>query len=75
MHANGASAFFIVVYLHVARGLWHSSYVEPRLLAWIVGVVLLVAMIITAFLGYVLVYGQMSLWGATVITSMVSAIP
>ena len=75
MHANGASMFFIVVYLHLFRGLYYGSYVRPRELVWIVGVVILLLMILTAFIGYVLPWGQMSFWGATVITSLASAIP
>jgi ubiquinol-cytochrome c reductase cytochrome b subunit len=75
MHANGASMFFIVVYLHMFRGLYYGSYASPRELVWIVGVVLFLLMIITAFIGYVLPWGQMSFWGATVITSLASAIP
>nr|YP_001315106.1 apocytochrome b [Chlorokybus atmophyticus]ABO15095.1 apocytochrome b [Chlorokybus atmophyticus] len=75
MHANGASMFFIVVYLHMFRGLYYGSYVSPRETVWIVGVILLLLMIITAFIGYVLPWGQMSFWGATVITSLASAIP
>jgi ubiquinol-cytochrome c reductase cytochrome b subunit len=75
MHANGASMFFIVVYLHMFRGLYYGSYASPREFVWIVGVVLFLLMIITAFIGYVLPWGQMSFWGATVITSLASAIP
>jgi len=75
MHANGASMFFIVVYLHLFRGLYFGSYASPRELVWIVGVVILLLMILTAFIGYVLPWGQMSFWGATVITSLASAIP
>ena len=75
MHANGASMFFIVVYLHMFRGLYYGSYAQPRELLWCVGVVILLLMIITAFIGYVLPWGQMSFWGATVITSLASAIP
>lgn len=75
MHANGASLFFIVVYMHLFRGLYYSSYTQPRELVWLVGVVILLVMILTAFIGYVLPWGQMSLWGATVITSLASAIP
>jgi ubiquinol-cytochrome c reductase cytochrome b subunit len=75
LHANGASMFFIVVYLHILRGLYYGSYASPRELVWIVGVVILLLMIITAFIGYVLPWGQMSFWGATVITSLASAIP
>ena len=75
MHANGASMFFIVVYLHLLRGLYYGSYTSPRELVWIVGVIILLLMILTAFIGYVLPWGQMSFWGATVITSLASAIP
>nr|YP_009647084.1 apocytochrome b [Chloroparvula japonica]QBX98763.1 apocytochrome b [Chloroparvula japonica] len=75
MHANGASMFFIVVYIHMFRGLYYGSYASPRELVWILGVVILLLMIITAFIGYVLPWGQMSFWGATVITSLASAIP
>ena len=75
IHANGASMFFIVVYAHVCRGLYYGSYMEPRELLWCSGVVLLLLMMATAFTGYVLPWGQMSLWGATVITNMVTAIP
>lgn len=75
IHANVASFFFIFVYLHVARGLYYGSYKSPRVLLWSIGVVILILMMAIAFLGYVLPYGQMSLWGATVITNMLSAIP
>nr|YP_010947449.1 apocytochrome B [Mimica arnoldii]WGO62535.1 apocytochrome B [Mimica arnoldii] len=75
IHANGASMFFIVVYIHIFRGLYFGSYTKPRSLAWVLGVLILLLMIITAFIGYVLPWGQMSLWGATVITNLVSAIP
>jgi len=75
VHANVASFFFIFVYGHIARGLYYSSYKSPRVLVWSIGVIILVLMIATAFLGYVLPYGQMSLWGATVITNLLSAIP
>ena len=75
MHANGASFFFIVVYVHMFRGLYYGSYASPRELVWCVGVIILLLMIITAFIGYVLPWGQMSFWGATVITSLASAIP
>lgn len=74
-HANTASFFFICVYLHIARGLYYGSYRSPRTLPWSIGVIILVLMMATAFLGYVLPYGQMSLWGATVITNLLSAIP
>jgi ubiquinol-cytochrome c reductase cytochrome b subunit len=75
IHANGASMFFIVVYAHTCRGLYYGSYMKPRELLWCSGVVLLLLMMATAFTGYVLPWGQMSLWGATVITSMVTVIP
>jgi ubiquinol-cytochrome c reductase cytochrome b subunit len=68
-HANGASIFFIVVYLHIFRGLFFGSYLATRELLWCSGVLILLLMIITAFLGYILPWGQMSLWGATVITN------
>jgi len=74
-HANVASFFFIFVYAHMARGLYYNSYKSPRVAPWTIGVIILVLMIATAFLGYCLVYGQMSLWGATVITNLLSAIP
>nr|WCH57853.1 apocytochrome b [Caulacanthus ustulatus] len=75
IHANGASMFFIVVYIHIFRGLYFGSYAKPRHMVWVIGVIILLLMIITAFIGYVLPWGQMSLWGATVITNLVSAIP
>ncbi len=75
IHANGASMFFIVVYAHIGRGLYYGSYMEPRELLWCSGVILLLLMMGTAFTGYVLPWGQMSFWGATVITNMVTAIP
>ena len=75
LHANTASAFFFLVYLHIGRNLYYGSYKAPRTLAFTIGVVMLVVMILTGFLGYVLPYGQMSLWGATVITNLMSAIP
>ena len=75
LHANTASAFFFILYLHVGRGLYYGSYKSPRTLTWIIGTVIVVLMMATAFLGYVLPYGQMSLWGATVITNLMSAIP
>ena len=74
-HANVASFFFIFVYCHIARGLYYSSYKSPRVMLWSIGVIILIVMMATAFLGYVLPYGQMSLWGATVITNLLSAIP
>ena len=75
LHSNTASAFFFLVYLHIGRGLYYGSYRAPRTLVWTIGVVIFLLMIITGFLGYVLPYGQMSLWGATVITNLMSAIP
>lgn len=75
MHANGASMFFICVYIHIARGLYYGSYTKPRELLWSVGVIIFLMMMGTAFIGYVLPWGQMSFWGATVITNMLSAIP
>ena len=75
LHMNGASMFFIVVYLHMFRGLYYGSYKKPRELLWIMGVVILLLMMATAFMGYVLPWGQMSFWGATVITNLFSAIP
>lgn len=75
IHANGASMFFIVVYIHIFRGLYFGSYSKPKQGVWVIGVIIFLLMIITAFIGYVLPWGQMSLWGATVITNLVSAIP
>ena len=74
-HANGAGFFFICVYTHMARGLYYGSYKSPRVIVWSIGVVIFLVMIITAFMGYCLVYGQMSHWGVTVITNLVTAIP
>lgn len=75
LHSNTASAFFFLVYLHIGRGLYYGSYRAPRTMAWVIGTIILILMIGTGFLGYVLPYGQMSLWGATVITNLISAIP
>ena len=75
MHANGASMFFIVVYCHIFRGLYYGSYMQPRQLLWCSGVIIFILMMATAFMGYVLPWGQMSFWGATVITSLVTAVP
>lgn len=75
LHANGASLFFIVVYCHIFRGLYYGSYMFPRQKLWISGVVIFLLMMATAFMGYVLPWGQMSFWGATVITNLFSAIP
>jgi len=74
-HSNGASMFFIVVYIHMFRGLYYGSYKAPRELLWQIGVVILLLMMATAFMGYVLPWGQMSFWGAKVITNLFSAIP
>ena len=75
IHMNAASFFFIVVYIHIFRGLYYGSYKAPRELLWILGVVIFLLMMATAFMGYVLPWGQMSFWGATVITNLFSAIP
>jgi ubiquinol-cytochrome c reductase cytochrome b subunit len=75
IHMNGASFFFIVTYIHLFRGLYYGSYKAPRELLWMLGVVILLLMMATAFMGYVLPWGQMSFWGATVITNLFSAIP
>jgi quinol-cytochrome oxidoreductase complex cytochrome b subunit len=75
IHANGASMFFMVVYGHICRGLYYGSYMKPREALWCSGVVLYLLMMATAFTGYVLPWGQMSFWGATVITSMVTVVP
>ena len=75
VHANGASMFFLAVYIHIFRGLYYGSYKAPREILWILGVVLLLLMMATAFMGYVLPWGQMSFWAATVITNLFSAIP
>ena len=75
IHMNGASFFFIVVYIHIFRGLYYGSYKAPRELLWMLGVVILLLMMATAFMGYVLPWGQMSFWGAKVITNLFSAVP
>jgi quinol-cytochrome oxidoreductase complex cytochrome b subunit len=75
IHMNAASFFFIVVYIHIFRGLYYGSYKAPRELLWMLGVVIFLLMMATAFMGYVLPWGQMSFWGATVITNLFSAIP
>jgi ubiquinol-cytochrome c reductase cytochrome b subunit len=75
IHANGASMFFLVVYIHMFRGLYYGSYMYPRQTLWISGVVIFILMMATAFMGYVLPWGQMSFWAATVITNLFSAIP
>jgi len=70
LHANGASMFFIVVYSHIFRGLYYGSFINPRGWLWATGVVIFLLMMATAFMGYVLPWGQMSFWGATVITNL-----
>jgi len=75
MHSTGASAFFLVIYLHMFRGLMYGSYRKPRELLWIIGMIIYVAMMATAFMGYLLPWGQMSLWGAAVIVNLFQAIP
>jgi ubiquinol-cytochrome c reductase cytochrome b subunit len=75
IHAVGASAFFFIIYMHLGRGLYYGSYKKPRELLWIVGVIILLVMQATAFFGYLLPWGQMSYWGATVITNLFGAVP
>jgi quinol-cytochrome oxidoreductase complex cytochrome b subunit len=75
LHSNGASMFFVAVYIHIGRGMYYGSYKEPREVLWILGVILYLLMMATGFLGYTLPWGQMSFWGATVITNFFSAIP
>lgn len=75
LHSNGASMFFIAVYIHMFRGLYYGSYKEPREVLWILGVIIYLLMMATGFMGYVLPWGQMSFWGATVITNLFGAIP
>lgn len=75
IHANGGSMFFTVVFIHIFRGLYYGSYKAPREVLWMLGVIILLLMMATAFMGYVLPWGQMSFWGATVITNLFSAIP
>lgn len=75
MHSTGASAFFIVIYLHMYRGLLYGSYQKPRELVWLLGMVLFILLLAEAFFGYLLPWGQMSYWGAEVITSLIGAIP
>ncbi len=75
MHSNGASMFFLAVYIHIFRGMYYGSYKAPREVLWILGVIIFLLMMATAFMGYVLPWGQMSFWGATVITNLFSAIP
>jgi len=75
LHANGASFFFVAVYLHIMRNLYYGSYVRPRELLWTTGIIIFFLMMGTGFMGYVLPFGQMSLWAATVITNLVSSVP
>ena len=75
MHSTGASAFFIVVYLHMFRGMMYGSYQKPRELIWLFGMLIFLALMAEAFMGYLLPWGQMSYWGAQVIISLFSAIP
>jgi ubiquinol-cytochrome c reductase cytochrome b subunit len=75
VHMNGASFFFIAVYIHIFRGMYYGSYKQPREILWMIGVVIMLLMMATAFMGYVLPWGQMSFWGATVITNLFSAVP
>src|SRR6476661_3911810 len=75
MHAVGASMFFLAVYIHIFRGLYYGSYKTPREVLWMIGVLILLVMMATAFMGYVLPWGQLSFWGAKVITNLFSAIP
>ncbi len=74
MHANGASMFFLAVYIHIARGMYYGSYKAPREILWILGVLIFLAMMATAFMGYSLVWGQMSFWAVTVITNLFSSL-
>ncbi|MET0529470.1 MAG: cytochrome b N-terminal domain-containing protein, partial [Microvirga sp.] len=75
LHANGASMFFVAVYIHIFRNFYYGSYKAPREVLYILGVIIFILMMATAFMGYVLPWGQMSFWGATVITNLFSAIP
>ena len=75
LHANGASMFFLAVYLHILRGIYYGSYKAPREVLWLLGCVIYVLMMATAFMGYVLPWGQMSFWGAKVITNLLGAFP
>lgn len=75
VHANGASMFFIVVYIHIFRGMYYGSYKAPREVLWMLGLIIYLLMMATGFMGYVLPWGQMSFWGATVITNLFSAVP
>ena len=75
LHANGSSMFFLAVYIHIFRALFYGSYKAPREMIWIIGMLIYLLMMATAFMGYVLPWGQMSFWAATVITNLFSAIP
>ncbi len=75
IHSNGASMFFLAVYIHIFRSLFYGSYKSPREVIWIIGLMIYLLMMAAAFMGYVLPWGQMSFWGATVITNLFSAIP
>jgi ubiquinol-cytochrome c reductase cytochrome b subunit len=75
LHSNGASFFFIILYIHIAKGLYYKSYMYPRQNIWYSGMIIFILVMGTSFLGYVLPWGQMSFWGATVITSLVTVIP
>jgi ubiquinol-cytochrome c reductase cytochrome b subunit len=75
VHANGAAAFFVVIYIHIFRGFYYGSYKAPREMVWLLGVVIFLLMMATAFMGYVLPWGQMSFWAAKVITGLFGAIP
>ncbi len=75
LHANGASMFFFAVYIHIFRGIYYGSYKAPREVLWLLGVIIFLLMMATAFMGYVLPWGQMSFWAAKVITNLFSAIP
>jgi len=75
MHSNGASFFFIMIYIHILKGIYYGSYQKPRMLVWFTGVIIYILMMGTAFLGYVLPWGQMSYWAATVITNFLTVIP
>nr|YP_003433758.1 Cob [Candida viswanathii]ABP03918.1 Cob [Candida viswanathii] len=75
IHANGASFFFICIYLHIGKALYYGSYKQPRVMTWVIGVIIFILTMAIAFMGYCCVYGQMSHWGATVITNLLSAIP
>src|SRR6202012_518149 len=75
IHANGASMFFLAVYIHMFRGIYYGSFKAPREVLWILGMIIYLLMMATAFMGYVLPWGQMSGWGATVITNIIGALP